>query len=110
MSVNVVCLRCDADGCVCHQVNETILRPQNVEPPLTDLQQAEELIKKEMITMIHFDCLHHPFSDAQMKKPKGVGSTSNNTDHVTYLEKTPYHKISEDELKKVFNIVVIIYA
>lgn len=91
-------------------MNETILRPQNVEPPLTDLQQAEELIKKEMITMIHFDCLHHPFSDAQMKKPKGVGSTSNNTDHVTYLEKTPYHKITEDELKKVFNIVIIIYA
>lgn len=88
------------------EVNETILRPQNVEPPLTDLQQAEELIKKEMITMIHYDCLHHPLSDAQMKKSKGVGSNSNNTDHVTYLDKSPYHKISEDELKKARELLL----
>lgn len=82
-------------------MNETILRPHNVEPPLTDLQQAEELVKKEMITMIHYDCLHHPFSDVQAKKGKGVGSSSNNAEHITYLDKTPYDKISEEELKKV---------
>ena len=29
------------------EVNETILRPFNVEPPLTDLQKSEELIKKK---------------------------------------------------------------
>lgn len=80
------------------EVNETIIRPHNVEPPLTDLQQAEELIKKEMITMIHFDCLHHPFSDA--KKGKGMGSSSNNGEHIAFLEKTPYEKVSEEELKK----------
>uniref|UniRef100_A0A8C2KBH7 Cell division cycle 5-like protein n=1 Tax=Cyprinus carpio TaxID=7962 RepID=A0A8C2KBH7_CYPCA len=82
------------------EVNETILRPHNVEPPLTDLQQAEEVIKKEMITMIHFDCLHHPFSDAQAKKGKGMGSSSNNTEHIAFLEKNPYEKVSEEELKK----------
>ncbi|XP_052009569.1 LOW QUALITY PROTEIN: cell division cycle 5-like protein [Xyrauchen texanus] len=82
------------------EVNETILRPHNVEPPLTDLQQAEEMIKKEMITMIHYDCLHHPIPDAQAKKIKGVGSSSNNAEHVAYLEKTPYNKITEEELRK----------
>lgn len=82
------------------EVNETIIRPHNVEPPLTELQQAEELIKKEMITMIHFDCLHHPFSDAQAKKGKGMGSSSNNGEHIAFLEKTPYEKVSEEELKK----------
>ncbi|TRY65047.1 hypothetical protein DNTS_018549, partial [Danionella cerebrum] len=82
------------------QVNETILRPHNVEPPLTELQQAEEMIKKEMITMIHFDCLHHPFSEAQARKGKGGASSSNNADHVSYLEKNPYQKVSEEELKK----------
>ncbi|XP_051501826.1 cell division cycle 5-like protein [Myxocyprinus asiaticus] len=82
------------------EVNETILRPHNVEPPLTELQQAEEMIKKEMITMIHYDCLHHPISDAQAKKVKGVGSSSNNAEHVAYLEKTPYNKITEEELRK----------
>uniref|UniRef100_A0A8C2HFD7 CDC5 cell division cycle 5-like (S. pombe) n=1 Tax=Cyprinus carpio TaxID=7962 RepID=A0A8C2HFD7_CYPCA len=83
------------------EVNETILRPHNVEPPLTDLQQAEEIIKKEMITMIHFDCLHQPFSDALAKKGKGMGSSSNNTEHIAFLEKNPYEKVSEEELKKV---------
>lgn len=87
-------------------VNETILRPQNVEPPLTDLQQAEELIKKEMITMIHFDCLHHPFSEYQAKKAKGLGSSSNNTEHVAYLEQNPYNKISEEELLKAREMLV----
>ncbi|XP_016401300.1 cell division cycle 5-like protein [Sinocyclocheilus rhinocerous] len=82
------------------EVNETILRPHNVEPPLTDLQQAEEVIKKEMITMIHFDCMHHLFSDGLAKKGKGVGSSSNNAEHIAYLEKTPYEKVSEEELKK----------
>ncbi|XP_051578785.1 cell division cycle 5-like protein [Myxocyprinus asiaticus] len=82
------------------EVNETILRPHNVEPPLTELQQAEEMIKKEMITMIHYDCLHHPITDAQAKKGKGVGSSSNNAEHIAYLEKTTYDKISEEELKK----------
>uniref|UniRef100_A0A671M1D0 Cell division cycle 5-like protein n=1 Tax=Sinocyclocheilus anshuiensis TaxID=1608454 RepID=A0A671M1D0_9TELE len=83
------------------EVNETILRPHNVEPPLTDLQLAEELIKKEIITMIHFDCLHHPFSDTQAKKGKGMGSSSNNGEHIAFLEKTPYEKVTEEELKKV---------
>uniref|UniRef100_A0A671M7Z9 Cell division cycle 5-like protein n=1 Tax=Sinocyclocheilus anshuiensis TaxID=1608454 RepID=A0A671M7Z9_9TELE len=79
------------------EVNETILRPHNVEPPLTDLQLAEELIKKEIITMIHFDCLHHPFSDTQAKKGKGMGSSSNNGEHIAFLEKTPYEKVTEEE-------------
>lgn len=86
------------------EVNETIVRPHNVEPPLTDLQQAEELIKREMITMIHHDCLHHPFSDA--KKTKGVNSSSNNAEHISYLEKTPYEKVSEEELRKAGDLLL----
>lgn len=41
-------------------VNATVLRPANVEPPLTGLQQAEELIKREMVTMIRHDIVNHP--------------------------------------------------
>ncbi|XP_026858266.2 cell division cycle 5-like protein [Electrophorus electricus] len=82
------------------EVNETILRPQNVEPPLTELQQAEELIKKEMITMVHYDSLHHPFTEALAKKGKGAGSGSSSAEHITYLDKTPYEKLLEDDLRK----------
>lgn len=82
------------------EVNETILRPQNVEPPLTELQLAEELIKKEMITMIHYDSLHHPYTEVLAKKGKGAGSGSTSTEHVAYLEKSPYEKVAEEDLKK----------
>ena len=84
------------------QVNETILRPLNVEPPLTDLQKSEELIKKEMITMLHFDLLHHPFGEQPSgKKGKGPGFGSNNAEHMAYLEQNPYEKFSKEDLKKV---------
>lgn len=72
-----------------------------MEPPLTELQQAEELIKKEMITMIHFDSLHHPYTELLNKKAKGASSGSTNAEHVAYLEKTPYEKVAEEDLKKV---------
>ncbi|MBN3318538.1 CDC5L protein, partial [Atractosteus spatula] len=82
------------------EVNETILRPLNVEPPLTELQKGEELIKKEMITMLHFDSLHHPYADTLAKKGKGAGSSSNNAEHIAYLEHNVCEKFSEEDLKK----------
>ncbi|XP_006000982.1 cell division cycle 5-like protein [Latimeria chalumnae] len=83
------------------EVNETILRPLNVEPPLTELQRSEELIKKEMITMFHFDGLYHQYSEQSGgKKGKGPGSGSNNAEHIAYLEHNTYEKYSEADLKK----------
>ncbi|XP_077345082.1 cell division cycle 5-like protein [Lithobates pipiens] len=82
------------------EVNETILRPGNVEPPLTDLQKAEEIIKKEMITMLHYDSVHHPFGDnATSKKGKMPSSVTTNAEHVAYLEQNTYEKVSQAELK-----------
>ncbi|XP_063040547.1 cell division cycle 5-like protein [Engraulis encrasicolus] len=83
------------------EVNETILRPANVEPPLTELQHAEEMIKREMLTMMHYDSLHHPCTDAlAQRKAKGVSSASNNAEHIAYLEKNTYEKANEEDLKK----------
>lgn len=88
------------------EVNETILRPLNVEPPLTDLQKSEELIKKEMITMLHFDLLHHPFGEQFTgKKGKGPGFGSNNAEHMAYLEQNPYEKFSKEDLKKAQDLL-----
>lgn len=73
--------------------------------PLSDLQQAEELIKQEMITMLHFDCLHHPSANTanqlQRGKIRGPTSTSNNASHIAYLEKTSYKPISTEEMEQV---------
>ncbi|CAI5769085.1 cell division cycle 5-like protein [Lacerta agilis] len=83
------------------EVNETILRPLNVEPPLTDLQKSEELIKKEMITMLHFDLVHHPYGELPGgKKGKVPGFGPGSTEHLSYLEHNPYEKYSKEDIKK----------
>lgn len=54
-----------------------------------------------MITMLHYDLLHHPYEPAGNKKGKTVGFGTNNSEHITYLEHNPYEKFSKEELKKV---------
>ncbi|KAM3863333.1 cell division cycle 5-like protein [Diretmus argenteus] len=85
------------------EVNESVLRPASLEP-LSDLQLAEELIKQEMITMLHHDCLHHPpvnsASQSQRSKARGPASTSNNASHIAYLDTHPYRPISTEEMEK----------
>ena len=41
-------------------MNHAVLRPVHADPPLNDLQKAEEMIKREMIVMMHQDCLETP--------------------------------------------------
>lgn len=96
---------------ICHhpslQVNESVLRPASIEP-LSDLQLAEELIKQEMITMLHHDCLHHPSANAanqlQRGKTRGPTSASNNASHIAYLETHSYKSISTEEMEQVTHI------
>uniref|UniRef100_A0A224Z5D5 Pre-mRNA-splicing factor CDC5/CEF1 n=1 Tax=Rhipicephalus zambeziensis TaxID=60191 RepID=A0A224Z5D5_9ACAR len=75
-------------------VNASVLRPAHTEPPLTDLQKAEELIKQEMLVMQHHDALHNP-TEAQQSSRKGAADEAA---HLAYLERHPYHKYSRDEL------------
>uniref|UniRef100_A0A8C4YVY9 CDC5 cell division cycle 5-like (S. pombe) n=1 Tax=Gadus morhua TaxID=8049 RepID=A0A8C4YVY9_GADMO len=91
------------------KVNESVLRPASVEP-LSDLQLAEELIKQEMITMLHFDCLHHPStasaSQLQRFKSRGTASASNNASHIAYLESNSYQPISTEEMEQASGLLV----
>ncbi|XP_057704716.1 cell division cycle 5-like protein [Corythoichthys intestinalis] len=83
------------------EVNESVLRPSSMEP-LSDLQVAEELIKQEMITMMHYDCLHHPTAAGQLQRAKGRGpaSASNNALHIAYLDTHPYNTVSTEDMEK----------
>ncbi|XP_042337018.1 cell division cycle 5-like protein, partial [Plectropomus leopardus] len=89
-------------------VNESVLRPASMEP-LSDLQLAEELIKQEMITMLHFDCLHHPSANAagqlQRGKNRGPASTSNNASHIAYLDTHSYKPISTEDMEQAKTIL-----
>jgi pre-mRNA-splicing factor CDC5/CEF1 len=51
--------------------------------------------------MLHYDLLHHPYEPSGNKKGKNVGFATNNSEHITYLEHSPYEKFSKEDLKKV---------
>ncbi|XP_037579214.2 LOW QUALITY PROTEIN: cell division cycle 5-like protein [Dermacentor silvarum] len=78
-------------------VNASVLRPAHTEPPLTDLQKAEELIKQEMLVMQHYDALHNP-TEAQQSGRKGSANVTDEAAHLAYLERHPYHKYNQEEL------------
>lgn len=60
--------------------------------------QAEELIKQEMITMLHYDALHNP---TDIKKQLSV---VNQAQHMAYLEQRPYQAYSPEDMTKVHTV------
>jgi len=78
-----------------NDVNNAILRPSNtVESSLTDLQKAEELIKQEMLTMMHYDSIHNPTATAL---EKGMSRKAIESSH-NYLGNHPYNEYNESEM------------
>lgn len=74
-------------------INTTILRPPSEMNNLTDLQKAEELIKQEMVTMLHYDGLVNPVSaPGLIKKQSALQQLQ------TYLDHNRYEEFEEDEL------------
>jgi len=83
------------------EVNNAILRPANTsDASLSELQKAEELIKKEMLTMMHYDSIRNPVTPSAEKSGpsrKAVESSHN------FLSNNPYQEYSEQDIKQVFS-------
>lgn len=73
-----------------HEVNMAVLRPPHESQSLTELQKAEEFIKREMVTMLHYDNWKNP----------SVQTTSNKrpTQHLAYLEQHAYETFNPEDL------------
>ncbi|XP_015590246.1 cell division cycle 5-like protein [Cephus cinctus] len=71
--------------------NMSILRPLT-DSPLTDLQRAEELIKREMITMLHYDATQNPVQPSTKKSSSALAQVQ------AYLDQHPYGHYEPDEL------------
>ncbi|GAB0100626.1 cell division cycle 5-like protein [Sergentomyia squamirostris] len=86
-------------------VNMSILRPSTDIQGLNDLQRAEELIKQEMVTMLHYDAikdpivLTHPQAIQMQKKPHITA------EHMAYLEQIPYENYTKNELQEAKNLL-----
>jgi len=82
-------------------VNHTVLRPLNADPPLNELQKAEELIKREMILMLHHDCLETPTMAQQggdRGAKRGERGIVNESSHRNYLDKHQWREYSKEEM------------
>lgn len=86
-------------------INTSMLRPSSEMQGLTELQKAEELIKQEMTTMLHYDAYHDPVAGSNQAPQK-------RQQHLSYLEAHPYDEVSVEEreiaakmLKQEMNIV-----
>ena len=74
-------------------VNNSIMRPSNtVESSLTDLQRAEELIKKEMLTMMHYDAIRNPVAGYAGPSRKAVESSQ------SFLATNPYREFEDGDI------------
>lgn len=78
------------------EVNLNILRPTS--DSLNDLQRAEELIKREMITMLQYDALNNPV-------PMNKRSNNAMAQAQGYLNSHPYKNYEKDELEEAKKLV-----
>ena len=80
---------------------DTILRSNTNQ--LNDLQQAEESIKKEMLSMLHYDAINYPATNqvlgAKNKKANSMAM------HVQYLNKHEYHEANNKDLKEAQQLI-----
>lgn len=81
-------------GCVRPgEVNVTVVRG-GAGPALTVLQHAEELLKQEMVTMLHYDALRDPPPGVDKKRAVQLQAS-----HLAYLEQHPYEEFSSEDLE-----------
>lgn len=76
-------------------INETIVRSNTSQ--LDDVQMAEEIIKKEMLCMLHYDALNYPTPTQIPGKSKKTGSVAS---HMAYLRSHPYDEVEPEDLQE----------
>lgn len=93
-------------------MNHNILRPVEMKQPLSDYQQAEELIKQEMLIMLHHDVLTDPTLNqcgipAGSKKPTNVNNLKplHREKHQNYLKETRYENFTLNEIEQANNLL-----
>jgi hypothetical protein len=69
--------------------------------------QAEELIKKEMLVMMHYDAVKNPtpgqlgLKESTEKHKAKPGGLVNEAQYYTFLQRNPYDNFDENDIKSV---------
>ena len=82
------------------EINVAVLRPASESHSLTDLQKAEELIKKEMVIMLHYDNLKNPVAPQIGKR-----QTVLQAQQLAFLEHNPYENLNREDLDAAVSIL-----
>ncbi|CAG5131481.1 unnamed protein product, partial [Candidula unifasciata] len=78
-------------------VNTNIMRPSGPnDPPLTELQKAEELIKQEVLIMLYHDAVVTPTDGSKGSGPQKASQAS----YLAYLDKNPYIEVDPGDMNK----------
>ena len=93
-------------------MNHNILRPVDMMQPLNEYQQAEELIKEEMLCMLHHDVITDPTLN-QCGIPAGFKKPATMTNlkplflekHKNYLREKGYERFSPEELDEAKSLL-----
>uniref|UniRef100_A0A915L6Y1 Pre-mRNA splicing factor component Cdc5p/Cef1 C-terminal domain-containing protein n=1 Tax=Romanomermis culicivorax TaxID=13658 RepID=A0A915L6Y1_ROMCU len=85
-------------------INDNILRPQYS----SDLHEAEEMIKREMLILLHHDAIYNPINQVQKSNKKDKKENSAIADekrHLQYLSSNKYEDIDELSLEQAREIL-----
>jgi pre-mRNA-splicing factor CDC5/CEF1 len=89
-------------------MNDKILRPADMSQSLNEYQKAEEMIKEEMLIMLHHDAVADPSLNqcgipAGSKKPLNMRNLKplNEEKHDAFLRENNYDYFSLDEINQV---------
>lgn len=94
-------------------INLDILRPIDQGTTLNDYQNAEELIKKEMLIMLNYDSLKNPTLaqcglSSNYKKPPNVQlKPLNEPKYESFLRLNKYEEFTEDELNSAKHLLEV---
>jgi len=59
------------------------------------------MIKREMLTMIHYDAAYTPPDVVQQGHQGKKPQPANQAQHLAYLEQHPYEKVTDEEIQSV---------
>ena len=83
-------------------MNESILRSKDQK--LNGLQEAEEVIKREMLTMLHYDAINHPAENQIPSKSNKRAQLP--ASHVGYLERNEYYELEPEEIEEAREVLL----
>ncbi|OUC43697.1 Myb-like DNA-binding domain protein [Trichinella nativa] len=82
------------------EINNNILRPANMTEALSDIQKAEEIIKKQLLCLLHYDSMNNPTVE-QLKAARRSDQKAIAKARAPYIAEDPTQFSAEDLEKNI---------